>query len=81
MGSPQCVYCEEQEEDVSHTFYACGHFAKDRRTLASTVGGIDTIVEVMFSREDVWRQLPHMTTWYIARSEKMDAWVTPRFPV
>ncbi|KAG8289775.1 hypothetical protein J6590_097595 [Homalodisca vitripennis] len=60
----------EEDDDVHHTFLACGRFTEARRTLVTTVGDVsaDTIVELMLQRPKT-HGLDKMS------SERVPAWV------
>lgn len=81
VGSPQFAYCEK--EDFSHTFFACGSFAGNRRALAFTVGVVasDIIVKVMLSSKAGWRAVASYGANYFVGSEKMDECVPSSCPV
>lgn len=52
----------EVENDVSHTFFARGRVAEDRRELSSKLGVLasNTIVKVMLSSEDACLLCPRI---------------------
>lgn len=57
VASPDCPYCPGMNDDVCHTFFACGRWAQRRRTLEAQIGvefSPDSVIQVMLRGEDTW---------------------------
>ena len=57
--SSRCRYCDDQWDDVQHTFFACLRWRNLRRLLETKVGVItpDNVVDKMLSSRESWAQI------------------------
>ena len=73
VGSPTCLYCRAEKDDVEHTFFDYDRWSADRRLLESTVGSIspESIVQVMLDKYKNWALVSRFAE-KIVRAKKAD---------